>query len=267
MDAKFGAKELDFRDMEELARKFPAVNFLLTRQMWGGFGHVLDLMWRLPNIYLDISWIHMRDTFELVRDEFGIQRLIFGLGFKSHYGAAIGALAHSSLSPDEKEAVAHGNLERLLGIDPLPNKLAPEHPLLEQKPLWKSFLAGGRLEGVQTYDAHSHDGPFTRGWYLRDLAFPGKHLDRTMEHISSNGVEKIVMVSESALFGPAVAGNRELSVFLKNIVENCTPTLLSTRISRKKSPKPCWMIFSAAIFRRLQGIAFLLADKDQRSGF
>lgn len=209
MDAGFGAGEWDCRDLEELARKFPTVNFLLTRQMWGGFGHVLDLMWRLQNIYLDISWLHMRDTFELIRDEYGIQRLVFGLGFKSHYGAAIGALAHSSLSETEKEAVAHGNLERLLGIEALPNKLAPEHPLLTQKPLWKSFCEGGKLEGVQTYDVHSHDGPFTRGWFLRDLAVPGKHLDQIMEHITGNGVDQIVMIGESALFGNPVTGNRE----------------------------------------------------------
>ena len=215
MDARFGASELDFRDLEELTRKFPAVNFLLTQQMWGGFGRVLDLMWRLPNIYLDISWLHMRDTFELIRDEFGIQRLVFGLGFKSHYGAAIGALAHSSLSEAEIEAVAHGNLERLLGLDPLPNKLAPEHPLLEQKPLWESFRAGGRLECVQTYDVHSHDGPFTRGWYLRDLGVPGKHLDRIMEHVDKNGIEQIVMISESALFGDPVAGNLEFERIAK----------------------------------------------------
>ncbi|NMA19621.1 MAG: amidohydrolase family protein [Lentisphaerae bacterium] len=211
----FGANELDFRDLEELARKFPTVNFLLTRQMWDGFGRVLDLMWRLPNIYLDISWLHMRDAIELIRDEYGAQRLVFGLGFKSHYGAAIGALAHSSLSEAEIEAVAHGNLERLLGLEPLPNKLAPEHPLLEQKPLWKSFREGGRLEGVQTYDAHSHDGPFTRGWVLRDLGVPGKHLDRIMEHVDNNGIEQIVMVGESALFSDPVAGNLEFERIAK----------------------------------------------------
>ncbi len=209
MDAGFGSSELEFRDLEELARKFPTVNFLLTRQMWGGFGHIMDLMWRLRNIYLDISWLHMRDTLELIRDEFGIERLVFGLGFKSHYGASIGALAHSSLSAEEKEAVAHVNLERLLGMEALPHKLAPEHPLLAQKPLWKSFREGGRLEGVQTYDVHSHDGPFTRGWFLRDLVEPGKRLNRIMEHISGNGVEQIVMIGESALFGDPVAGNRE----------------------------------------------------------
>ena len=212
MDAGFASGELDFRDLEEMARKFSTINFLLTRQMWGGFGHIMDLMWRLPNIYLDISWLHMRDTIEMLRDEFGIQRLVFGLGFKSHYGAAIGALGHARLSAQEKEAVAHGNLERLLGMEELAHKLAPEDPLLAQKPLWKSFREGGKLEGIQTFDVHSHDGPFTRGWYLRDLADSEKRLERIMQHIDGNGIDQIVMIGESALFGDPVLGNREFEL-------------------------------------------------------
>ena len=62
LDAKFSSTEMDFRDLEELAGKYPSCNFLLTSQMWGGFGRVMDLMWRRQNIYLEISWLHMRDA-------------------------------------------------------------------------------------------------------------------------------------------------------------------------------------------------------------
>lgn len=209
LDAKFSSTEMDFRDLEELAGKYPSCNFLLTSQMWGGFGRVMDLMWRRQNIYLEISWLHMRDSLELLRDQFGIQRLLFGIGYKSHYAAAIGCLAHSKLSDSEKAAVAHGNLEKLLGMEPIAHKLAAEHPLLQDKPLWRNFSAGGKLSGLPTFDCHSHDGPFTRGWYLTDLADPQQRVEAIMQHIAGNGVEKIAMIGESALFGEPLAGNLE----------------------------------------------------------
>lgn len=215
MDSGFGTSEMDLRDFEYLAGKYRQVKFVVCQKMWGGFGSVLDLMWRCPNVYLDTSWLHMRDTIELVRDEFGIGRMLFGIGFKSHYGAAIGTLAHANITPDEREAIAHGNLERLLGMEPLTKKLAVEPPLLEEKPLWKKFRDGGKLDDFKVYDVHGHSGLHTRGWFLRD-GDPETYLETLARHMDGNGVDTLFLSGEEALFGDVLPGNRKLEEYAKS---------------------------------------------------
>ena len=56
---------------------------------------------------------------ELLSENFGADRVLFGTGFKTHYGAAIAALAQANLSNEQRELIAHGNIERLLKLKPL----------------------------------------------------------------------------------------------------------------------------------------------------
>lgn len=214
LDTGYGAGESDFRDVEFLAAKYPTSHFIICKQMWGGFGTLLDLMWRCENIGVDISWLHMRDTFEMVVEQFGLDRLFFGIGHTTHYGAAVGALAHARLTQEQKEAVAHGNLEKLLGLAPLAKKLAHE-PDFADKPLWKKFKEGKPLDGVKVYDVHAHlEGPTTRGWFLRETN-PAAGLDAMVEFMDRHGVDKLAMSDEKALFGDILEGNREAEELVK----------------------------------------------------
>ena len=197
--------ELDYRDLEYLATRMPRVNFVMTHKMWPGFGSVLDLMWRCQNVHVDISWLHMRDTIELLRDEFGAERVLFGLGGKAHYGAAIAMLAHARIADKERELIAHGNAERLLGLSPLKEKQTIDSEILGNKPLWREFRAGNALENVEVIDAHGHDGPHTRGWFLREDS-----IERIVEQMDRLGVGKLILSGEGALFGDAVDGNSQL---------------------------------------------------------
>jgi uncharacterized protein len=203
----FNNDENSFHDIEYLAKQMPQVNFALTQKMWGGFGSVIDLMWRCPNVFVDISWVHMRDTIELLHDEFGAERILFGIGGKGHYGAAIAALAHAQITDDERELIAHGNIERLLKLPPLTCKLAVEPELLEQKPLWRKFRSGKAMDDVRIIDAHGHDGPHTRGWFVRKDT-----IGDVAGHLEKLGIDTLILSGERALFGDAVAGNKQLEI-------------------------------------------------------
>jgi len=197
--------EKDFHDIEYLAKKMPQVNFALTQKMWPGFGSILDLMWRCPNVYVDISWLHMRDTIELLRDEFGAERVLFGIGSKGHYGAALAMLAHAQISEEERELIAHVNIERLLKLPALQQKLAKNCSNNLDKPLWNKFQNGKAIDDVKIIDAHGHDGPHTRGWFLREGTI--KEIVKQMDRL---GVDKLILSGERALFGDAVEGNKLL---------------------------------------------------------
>ncbi len=80
--------------------------------------------------------MHMRDTLEWLNGSSGAHRVLLGIGYKAHYGAAIAALAHARLSVDQRHLIVHGNAERLLKLKPLHKKqVQPPNRLLENKPL------------------------------------------------------------------------------------------------------------------------------------
>lgn len=204
-DAYHFTDENDLRDIEYLAKKMPQINFAITQKMWGGFGSILDLMWRRHNVYVDISWLHMRDTVELLRDEFGAERILFGIGCKSHYGAAIAMLAHAQINEEERELIAHGNIERLLKLPALAQGFTKESTSDLYKPSWNKFRNGEALDDVRIIDSHGHDGPHTRGWFLREGTI--KEIVKQMNRL---GVDKLILSGERALFGDAVEGNKLL---------------------------------------------------------
>ena len=214
VDSDYRTDPAMIRDIEYLTDKCPGCHFVLQKQMWCGFHRVLDLMWRRRNVGVDISWLHMRDTIELVSEEFGIERLFFGIGHTAQYGAAVAALAHARIDAAQREAIAHGNLETLLGIAPLARKLAHE-PDFADKPLWRDFKAGKPISGVKAYDIHTHvEGPVTRGWVIRE-SDPAQTVDHMVEFMDRHGIAKICLIGEAALMGEPVAGNREVAELAK----------------------------------------------------
>jgi predicted TIM-barrel fold metal-dependent hydrolase len=203
----------DKTELADIAKKFPQINFVLTELMWGQFSEAVDLMWRAENIHIDTSWLHMRDTIELLCDEFGAQRVLFGLGFKSHYGAPIADLAHARISDEERELISHGNAERLLGLKALNKSLFPKVELLEKKPLWNAFKEGKPVEKTEVIDVHAHTGPTTRGWILRDIDIE-ENISNLIDQMDRCGVSKTMICPESALFGEPLEGNRSAETFL-----------------------------------------------------
>ena len=196
--------ELDFRDLQALAAKFPDVSFICQKKMWPGFGSVLDAMRRCPNIHVDLSWLHMRRTIEFLVRHFGAERVFFGTGCKTHYGAAIAALAHAEVTDADRQKIAHGNLERLLGIEPAAFVTAGGRP---DKPLWEA-LRSGRPVDAEIMDAHGHIGATTPGWYLTGSEIAETARD-TIRHMDRLGIRKIFISSSGALFGDALEGSRE----------------------------------------------------------
>ena len=202
------AQNENFRSLGELAEKYPRAHFVLCRQLWTSFAETVDLMWRYPNIGVDISFMHMRHTIEFVIKEFGVERLFFGIGRRSNYGATVGALAHAEITAEERELIAHGNLEKLLGIAPLERKLAHE-PEFSDKPLWKTFKQGKPLSGVKVIDIHTHlAGPNTRGWILPE-AHPEQGIAEMVRVMDRYGVAQSILIANRALFSDVVRGNRE----------------------------------------------------------
>jgi predicted TIM-barrel fold metal-dependent hydrolase len=191
------------RDVLDIAAAFPAMPIVYTEAMWPHMVNALDLLRRRPNIVLDTSWNHCYHLIPQIAEEFGPERQVFGAGFASHAGAAIGALAQAEVSDDVREAIAHGTLERLLGLQPLTETA----PAPAGNPLWTNLL-DGRAPGVEIIDAHGHNGPIST-WVVREND-AAKQVELCLRWMDRLGISTMLVSGMEALFTEAVAGNRAL---------------------------------------------------------
>ncbi len=195
-------------DLLEFAAAFPRLTIVLTRVQWPACAEVFALMRRRPNICCDTSWLHSFRALELATREFGAERLLFGLGPRSHNGAALGALARADLTPTQRRTIAHGNLDGLTGLNPTPARAAQ----WTANTLWPRFLAGEPL-GVAVADAHGHFGP-SAGYALGEQQ-EGEQLRVGQELLSRLGFDLLLVSGLRALLGDPLAGNAELEKFLR----------------------------------------------------
>ena len=200
----------DMEDLAAIAADYPELFFVIRQIMWWQFSRVFNLLGRTRNICADISWLHTRDSIRILRDQAGPGRLVFGAGYRSHGGAAMAALSWAEIPQHEKDRIAADTLISMLPEGPVRDRAAAGRRTLEPRVgnrFWNAFLDEKPLSDVLVIDAHTHIGPFTRSWFLRDNSLEGQlaALDHDRQRF---GIDKFVSQPETALFGQAVEGNR-----------------------------------------------------------
>ena len=201
--------ESDARDIADLATAFPEVHVVLADIIWGRCLFAFDLMRRHKNVLMESSWLHTFDATELLVRHFGAERLVFGTGYRSHNGASIAALARAAISPEDREKIAHGNLDRLLGLPPAAPAAAPAR---RGRRLWPAFLTGEPL-AVDVVDAHGHIGP--SGGYVLEAQREADQIPLALRAMERIGVGTMVCSGLSALLSAPVAGNDQLEALLR----------------------------------------------------
>lgn len=199
----------DLEDLANIAPKYPKLKFVLKEVMWWQFSRVLDLLHRTKNVYMDTSWVHTRDTLDIVCEQVGANRLIFGVGKKGHNGAAIASLSWIDQEQSVKDQIAYDNFVSLLPKwakqEAYNNRRSIEDKI--NNSLWKDFMNNkGIRDDILVIDAHTHIGPFNRSWYLKEneIADQVKTLEEEMKRF---GIDKIISNPETALFGRPIEGN------------------------------------------------------------
>jgi predicted TIM-barrel fold metal-dependent hydrolase len=100
-----------------LLASFPELTCLVCDHgCWGEDRAFRPLLERYPNVHVDTAQYLLDGGIEALVADYGSRRLLFGSGFpESYFGGMIMALRHAQIPLGAKEAIAHGNLERLLG--------------------------------------------------------------------------------------------------------------------------------------------------------
>jgi predicted TIM-barrel fold metal-dependent hydrolase len=200
------ARAVPAQDLLDFTELFPDVPVVITTAMWGEGIGVCDLMRRRKNILLENSWWHTWEGVGLVARQFGVERVLFGTGSRSHAGAAIAALARSGLSESDRALIGHGTLDRLTGL------CTSARPAPAPGKLWQRFLAGERL-GVEVVDAHGHLGP--SGGYVLEHQSEAAQVPVALSAMEALGEGAMIMSGLEALLGDAVKGNEMLEEILR----------------------------------------------------
>ena len=205
------APSMDLEAVVEAARHFPEISFVIRKVMWWQFSHMLSVLARTDNVYMDTSWLHTRDAIMITQEQAGRGRMVFGLGAKCHNGAAIAGLAYAHITQEEMDAVAWDTFAGLLNdagkrfVEA--NKRSMDNTV--KNGFWNKFISGEGVKDALVIDAHTHIGPFARSWVIPCNEFDGqiKEFEEDMERF---GIDEVCSQSESELFGSPVKGNKEL---------------------------------------------------------
>jgi predicted TIM-barrel fold metal-dependent hydrolase len=202
--------EAQAQDLLPCARRFPGISFVLTDLMWNRHYFAYDLMRQAKNILVETSLFHVEGNIELAVRHFGAERLLFGLGTKVNYGGPMAALARARISENEKQEIAHGNLERLLGLKPVQTSVALSHRSGGQ--FWQRLLRGERI-GLPLIDAHYHLGE--SGGYVLEHQRLEEQVRPALRKADELGVETMLVSGLRALLDDPLAGNQQLEKALK----------------------------------------------------
>jgi len=110
-------KHAPWEAVYDLLKEMPELRVVLSEQPnWGCDRYFRPLVEKYPNVYVELSGYFVAGGLDAFVRDYGAKRLLFGTNFpESYLGANMLAVAHLDVSPADRQAIAAGNLERLLG--------------------------------------------------------------------------------------------------------------------------------------------------------
>ena len=148
--------KVTWEEIDSVCSRHPDLPLILTDVPWIIDRLLFALMKRHRNLYIETSYYQVHRAPENISKRFGAERLIFGTGmpWKSP-GAAVLMVTHSMLSLREKQLIAGGNIERLMG-----GVKACEKPSLPPARPWEIRETVDRWMDEFILDFHVHLYPF-----------------------------------------------------------------------------------------------------------
>ncbi|MEG2624189.1 MAG: amidohydrolase family protein, partial [Clostridia bacterium] len=107
---------IGFEYIYQVLREFPNLTVILYNIGWWPSARlVYPLLARYPNVYFETGDFSMLRGYEEVTERFGAERMLFGTNFPTNSMAgSIYCLETANISAEDREKIAHGNIERLL---------------------------------------------------------------------------------------------------------------------------------------------------------
>lgn len=192
------------------AARHPGMTLVFSNAMWVHHDRLYELMEARPNIRMETSLVHTYRTVEHVVQRFGADRVLFGTGYKSNYGAAIANLVHSPMTDAQRDQIAHGNLEQLLGVK---RPLRGKQTIVGDR-LWHRLLRQEAL-GPLIIDAHAHMGYGSEAWEDHNRPASIKvHAEAALSYLDRMGVQSMIIAEHLAYEAGEIDGLTRLETGL-----------------------------------------------------
>jgi len=196
-------RQIDWSGLKQLSRDFPGLPLVLVGGNYTHLTRLYPLLDLCPNLHLETSLLQAFEAFPFICARWGAGRLLFGTGLGAvSPGAARAMLAYAEIQDEDRDKIAAGNLETLLGLGPTPS--LPEDP--DRPDILRRVDAGLPIEQIPVYDAHGHIAPpGVDGMMGLSL---GPQDAASIERVNARlGVRATVISSWSLLSGDVPAGN------------------------------------------------------------
>ncbi len=109
------AAHTNFHHIAAALADFPQLRLIILRPAYRSDRFIYPLMERYEHLYVDTSNYVANGGVEAVCERFGSRRLIFGTDVPNFEpGAAVSGVTYADISDVDKQAIAGGNLEKLL---------------------------------------------------------------------------------------------------------------------------------------------------------
>ena len=97
-------------------KEFPELTVIITNYgLWGSDRYVYPLVDNYANVYIDTSDFQEIIGIQAFVERFGSEKLLFGTNYPMcNMGGPIATLMGAKISIDDKENIAHRNIERLM---------------------------------------------------------------------------------------------------------------------------------------------------------
>ena len=109
------AEIIPWEEVRGLLKTYPRLPLIMANCNYRQNRFLYPLFEKFPNLHVELSWFMGGGAVEDVVERFGSRPLLFGSNMPRYTGtAAVGLLCYADIDRKDKEAIAGGNLRRIL---------------------------------------------------------------------------------------------------------------------------------------------------------
>jgi len=199
------AVQITWPEVAWICETFPRLSLLLHSLRWEATRTLAPLAVQFPNLYLEFSSYQGNRMLEYWCDLIGHERLLFGSEApRRSQGAARSYIDYADLPLEKKQAIAGGNLQRLLrrpewiGVKP--------EPVRDR--VVASALKGEPLLYTPVIDSHAHI-THANGAGASRVAMTASDAGAVVQRNRKLGVQKTCVSAWTAIWGDYEMGNQD----------------------------------------------------------
>lgn len=193
--------------VEEISSAFPELPIVMHGASWGFGRTIISMLERCNNVHFEISSFHLNNLFNIAKDNFGVDKVLFGTSWPvKSMGAMKAYVEYADISEAEKDLVAHGNACRLFGLDVNDFELYDDNDCQLDEIALEADQ--GKPISVPVFDAHTHM-VCAEDMAVNNCVMKYSDCDSIAKKMDTLGVDSIITAPWSGISLDGIMGNEE----------------------------------------------------------